>query len=178
MRLALGEGLELRPVRAGDAEELHALAAANREHLRPWMPWAVDLRPAATQAFVEGAVGQAARDEGLQAVIVERGAIIGSAGHHRVDGRNRSTSVGYWLAATHQGRGIATAAVRALCAHAFETRDLHRVELHARPDNVRSRAVAERLGFTREGLRREAEHHDGRFYDLVLYALLATDARR
>lgn len=178
MRIALGDELELRLVRAGDVDELHALAVANQEHLRPWMPWALDLQPEGTRAFVDGALAQAARDDGFQAVIVDRGAIVGSAGYHRVDRVNGATSVGYWLAATHVGRGIVTRAVRALAAHAFDEWRLHRVELAARPDNARSRAVAERLGFTEEGVRREAERHGDAWHDLVVYGLLATDPRR
>ena len=52
---------------------------------------------------------------------------------------------------------------------------LHRLELLAATGNVRSRAVAERLGMSREGVRREAELLSSGFVDLVLYAVLARD---
>lgn len=177
VRLDIGDGLAVRPVRATDAEELYAVALANREHLRPWMPWAIDLRPATSEAFVRSALAQEARDDGFQGVVERRGTIVGVAGFHRVDQGNRATSVGYWIAARHQGRGVATRAVGALVGHAFDELGLHRVELAARHDNHRSRAVAERLGFRLEGVRRGGERHGEAFHDLAVYGLLASDPR-
>jgi ribosomal-protein-serine acetyltransferase len=71
-----------------------------------------------------------------------------------------------------------TVAVAALLDHAFGAWDLHRVELSAAVENARSRAVAERLGFRAEGIRRGAERHGDRWLDMVLYALLAGEWRR
>jgi ribosomal-protein-serine acetyltransferase len=65
-----------------------------------------------------------------------------------------------------------TAAVRALVDHGFGELGLHRVEIGAAPDSTGSCAVAQRLGFTREGTRREAERHHDRYRDIVLYSLL------
>jgi ribosomal-protein-serine acetyltransferase len=50
---------------------------------------------------------------------------------------------------------------------------MHRVELICMVDNARSRAVAERLGFTLEGIKRESEWINGAFRDHALYSLLA-----
>jgi ribosomal-protein-serine acetyltransferase len=177
VRFDLGDDIKLRDIRAGDVDELYALTLANREHLQPWMPWAADIRRQATQTYVAGALAQAQRNDGLQTVIVRRDAIIGSMGFHRVDWINRSTSLGYWLAESHQGRGIVTAAVRALVDHAFGTWELHRVEISAAPGNARSRAVPVRLGFVEEGVRRDAERHGEGYVDLVLYGMLAPDWR-
>ena len=86
--------------------------------------------------------------------------------------------LGYWLARDAQGRGLITRGVAAMLDHAFGPWRLHRVEIRAAPDNARSRAVPERLGFTLEGRLRDAERHPGGFRDLVVYALLAPDWRR
>jgi ribosomal-protein-serine acetyltransferase len=94
-----------------------------------------------------------------------------------VDWRNSAGSIGYWLAADAQGRGLMTRAVAACLDHAFAAWDLHRIEIRAAPDNARSRAVPERLGFVQEGILREAERHADRFGDLVVYAMLAADWR-
>jgi ribosomal-protein-serine acetyltransferase len=111
------------------------------------------------------------------ALLDDDGAIVGMVGFHRFDWANRATSIGYWLAADHEGRGLMTEAVRALVEYAFETRGLHRIEIAAAVDNARSRAIPERLGFREEGVRRDAERHGERYLDLVLYARLATDPR-
>lgn len=174
---AIADGVGLRPVRTEDVDELYALTVANRRHLARWLPWAVDPSPEATRGYVSGALAQRERQDGFQTVIVAEGAIVGSLGFHRIDWANRSTSVGYWIAASHQGAGIVTAGVRALAGHAFGPWELHRVELLAAIDNARSRAVAERLGFTQEGVRRGAERFGDHYRDLVAYSLLASDPR-
>jgi ribosomal-protein-serine acetyltransferase len=169
-------GPVLRPLAVGDADELHALVDANRAHLVPWMPWAGQER-AGTVEFLDAAVVQAATGDGVQYAVLEGGRIAGTVGFHRVDWRNSAASIGYWLARGAQGRGLITRAVAALLDQAFDTWDLHRVEIRAAPDNARSRAVPERLGFVQEGILREAERHAGRFGDLVVYAMLAADWR-
>lgn len=175
LRFELGGGAHLREIRAEDVDELFAVSHANADHLRPWMPWAADLRRESTAAYVDEALAQRDARNGRQFVFVVDGVIAGGAGFHQIDRRNAATSVGYWIAARHQGSGLVTAAVRALVDHAFSAWDLHRVELATRPDNVRSRAVAERLGFTEEGVRRDGERFGDGFSDLVVYSLLASD---
>ncbi|MEA2125754.1 MAG: ribosomal-protein-serine acetyltransferase [Solirubrobacteraceae bacterium] len=162
-------------MRLDDAEELIALIEANRGHLEPWMPWVHGYRPSSTVAFVEAAQRQARDEQGVQFAVVRTDRVAGTIGFHAVNWVNRSTSVGYWLAAPAQGEGIMTAAVRAVVRIAFDEWSLHRVELRAAPDNARSQAVAERCGFVFEGVAREAELVGGRYRDLNVYALLASD---
>jgi ribosomal-protein-serine acetyltransferase len=177
MTVPLGDRAALRPLAESDADELHAVITANRAHLLPRMPWTEQDR-AGTVDFLRGAVAQAAANEGLHFAVLDGGRIVGVAGIHRVDWRNRSASIGYWLAADAQGRGLITRAVAALLDHAFGPWELNRVEVRAAPDNARSRAVAERLGFAQEGVLREAQRHTGRYDDLVVYALLAAEWRQ
>ncbi len=169
--------LDLRPLEEADVRELWALIEANRDHLSPWLPWAADQTPERTREFVHQAIRQEARRDGFQAAIRVHGEIAGVIGFHAIDHHNASTTIGYWLAAAHQGRGLMTAAVESLVTHAFDEWRLHRVELRAAPANARSRAIAERLGFREEGLLREAERFGSEFRDLILYAVLAADWR-
>ena len=179
MRIDLPGGARLRPLEESDAGELFALTDRNRAPLEPWLPWVpLTTSPDDTLQFIRATRRQLEDDEGMQLGLVDAdGAIAGVAGFHRFDWPNRATTIGYWLAADRQGRGLMTAAVRALVAHAFDERGLHRVEIAAAVDNVRSRAIPERLGFRQEGVRREAERHGERYLDLVVYALLAPEWR-
>jgi ribosomal-protein-serine acetyltransferase len=178
LRRDLPGGGHLRLPEESDADELFGLVDRNRAHLGPWLPWVPSTRsPDDTLQFVRLVRRQVADNNGLQTVIVLDGAIVGVAGFHRVDWVNRSTSIGYWLAADRQGRGTMTEAVRALVDYAFGTLDLHRIEISAAVENARSRAVIERLGFREEGVRRDAERHGDGYIDVVLYAMLATDRR-
>ena len=171
--LPLTADAELRPLALTDVDALAALIEANLDHLRPWMPWANGYEPLSTLAFVDAAQRQVNEEQGAQFAIVRAGALAGTIGFHGVNWPNRATSIGYWLAADAQGRGLVTAAVRALCDLAFREWGLHRVELRAQPANLRSRAVAERCGFTEEGIAREAERIGDEFLDLVVYSLLS-----
>jgi ribosomal-protein-serine acetyltransferase len=84
-------------------------------------------------------------------------------------------SIGYWLAAPWQGKGIMTTACAALIDHAFKELKLHRVEIRCATGNARSRAIPERLGFVKEGVIRQGEWVNDRFLDLAVYGMLATD---
>ena len=84
-------------------------------------------------------------------------------------------SIGYWVAAAARNRGVATRAVRLLSRWALIEGGVERLELTTHPDNVASQRVAEKAGFTREGLlRSHLRFRDGR-RDSVLFSLLPTD---
>ncbi|WP_252393492.1 GNAT family protein [Hydrogenibacillus sp. N12] len=104
-----------------------------------------------------------------------RGTLVGVIGYHRIDWENKKTSLGYWLDPTVQGRGIMTRAARTMVDHAFFHLGLNRLEIRAATENTRSRRVAERLGFTLEGIIREAEWLGDRFVDHAVYGLLARE---
>jgi RimJ/RimL family protein N-acetyltransferase len=82
-----------------------------------------------------------------------------------------SAEVGYWLGEAVWGRGIATAALRAVADHAFAAFGLTRVFALPFAGNLASRRVLEKAGFTQEGVLRRSAVKDGRVTDQVLYAL-------
>jgi ribosomal-protein-serine acetyltransferase len=173
MRLEVADGAYLRLLEEPDAEELHELVDRNRAHLAEWMPWAADQTLEQTANFIRAALRRHAERNGFEMALVLDERIIGAAGFAGIDWVARATSVGYWLGEEHQGRGLMTRAVKSLVDHAFDELELHRVEIQAAKDNLRSRAIPERLGFQEEGTLREAERVAGRYLDLVVYGLLA-----
>jgi ribosomal-protein-serine acetyltransferase len=173
MRLEVGDDCHLRLLEEADAEELYRLVERNRDHLAEWMPWAAAQTLEGTAAFIQGALRRHAERNGFEMGLILDERMIGAAGFAGIDWVARATSVGYWLAEEHQGRGLMTRAVRALVEHAFGELELHRVEIQAAEGNRRSRAIPERLGFQQEGVLREAECVGGRYLDLVVYGLLA-----
>jgi carbamoyl-phosphate synthase large subunit len=171
----LTEGLSVRPLEAADAEELYALSDANRAYLSQFMPWAAGQTLPDTRSHIDSSLQRQAANAGFDCAIVRDGRVIGCVGYHSVSWQHRGTSIGYWLAESEQGRGTMTQAVRALVDHAFAAWDLNRVEIAAAVENERSRAVARRLGFTEEGVRRAAEFVGGRYVDHVVHSLLASE---
>ena len=171
----IAEGAELRLWEAGDAAELTEVIAANREHLATWMPWAETYGFQDSVEFLDLKRIQVEANDGFEAALLVDGEIAGGVGFHRVDWVNRSTALGYWLAADAQGRGLMTAAVTALLDYAFFEWDLHRVIIEVVVGNERSRAIPERLGFRQEVILREAKFVHGSHEDTRLYAMLAPE---
>jgi RimJ/RimL family protein N-acetyltransferase len=85
--------------------------------------------------------------------------------------------VGYLIAPWARGRGYASAALRVLCGWGFESLGLHRIEWRAHVGNDGSRRVAEKAGFTIEGVARAGCTHRGELRDAWFGSILATDAR-
>jgi ribosomal-protein-serine acetyltransferase len=175
LQFDLTDDCRLRLLEESDADELYALVEANRDHLAPWMPWAPAQTRAGTLEFIRLTRRQVANDDGFQTAIVRAGRIVGDVGFHGIDWAHRSTTIGYWLDERQQGNGIMTRAVRALVDHAITVWELNRVEIRAAPENRRSRAIPERLGFRQEGVLREAELVSDHYLDEVVYGMLASD---
>ena len=175
----LGLGRSLRQLEDGDAEELFELIDANRAHLASWMPFVSQTHTVADSlAFIRAARRQWEENRGVQLAIVQDERIVGVAGFHGIDWTRRSTSIGYWLAASQQGAGTMTTAVAAMLDHAFGPWDLARVEIRAGVMNRRSRAIPERLGFKEEGVLRAAERIGTRVIDHAVYVMTAREWRR
>jgi ribosomal-protein-alanine N-acetyltransferase len=92
---------------------------------------------------------------------------IGNVTH----GALRSAWIGYWVASSATGRGVATAALALGLDHCFGAVKLHRVEATVRPENAASRRVLEKVGFREEGLLRRYLDVDGAWRDHLLYAI-------
>jgi ribosomal-protein-serine acetyltransferase len=164
------------------AEEHHAqaifdLTERNREHLGPWMPWvATTTTVADTMGFLTFIRGEYAAGRAFHVNVRYRGTIVGGAGL-RIDRNNLAAEIGYWIDSGHTGKGIVTRAARALTTAAFAEFGLNRVTIRAGVENAASRAIAERLGFTFEGVQRAGEKIGDRFVDHAVYAMLAADWR-
>jgi ribosomal-protein-serine acetyltransferase len=176
--LALPAGYELRALSDADAPELHAVIERNRARLARWIQWANGQTEQDTRAFIGRARAMEQDGSGLSRAIVAEGRLAGIVGVS-VDRSNRSAAIGYWLDEASEGKGVVTAAVAALVDDAFRRYRLVRVEIRADVDNRPSRAVAERLGFTLEGVLRQSYRVvDERYSDDAVYSLLASEAQQ
>ncbi|NRD45160.1 N-acetyltransferase [Corallococcus sp. AB004] len=152
---------------------------ASLEHLRPWMEWAKRY-----PMSVEQQAGQLRRMRGLfdlgqdfaYGVFSRDGSeVLGGTGLHPRVGEG-ALEIGYWISASHTGQGLATEIAGALTRVAFEVEGVRRVEIHCDPRNVRSAAVARRLGFVHEGtLRQRLVAPDGALRDTMIWTLLVEE---
>lgn len=172
----VGERVIVRPWRESDARSLFDAIDESREHLEPWMPWVeANQNPDDTLAYVRGAHARWLTREDLAVAIVERdsGRVVGGSGLHRINWPLRTFEIGYWVAATCEGRGYTSETVQLLTRMCFDDLDANRVEIRMDTRNSRSERVAQRLGFVWEGtLRRALAAPDGAPVNVHVYALL------
>jgi ribosomal-protein-serine acetyltransferase len=171
--ISVAQDLELHPVTELHADALYPLVQANRDRLREWLPWLHDnysLRDM-RQHLADRQKDNYARVS-FTAAIQAGGTICGAIGLHQIDRAHRNTSIGYWLAADFEGKGIMTSACRALVTEAFQSYGIHRVEIRCATSNAKSCAIPKRLGFNEEGTLRQAEWLYDHWVDLRVFAML------
>ena len=155
------ERLVLRCPRPGDGPAVNVAVCESLEGLRPWMPWA-KAAPSLddSEAYCRRMHAKFLLREDLVLLIFERGSdgaagpVLGAVGLHRIDWVARCFEIGYWRRKGLGGLGIVSEAVRGLARMAWDRLDARRLEIRMDEDNVPSRNVAERAGFTFEGLLR------------------------
>ncbi|HVW43065.1 MAG TPA: GNAT family N-acetyltransferase [Amycolatopsis sp.] len=143
--------VRLRRWRDDDVADVHEAVSDSLDHLAPFMPWAVEGYSEADAAeFLRQAREEwRAGDAFAYAIVDAQGTVIGSCSLMRRIGEG-GLEIGYWLAATATGRGVATRASALLTAEAFRI-GAGFVEIHHDPANVRSGLIPRRLGYTRIG---------------------------
>jgi ribosomal-protein-serine acetyltransferase len=164
--------LVLLPVRA--AEEVTALVQRNQDRLACWEDWVTGpLSVERSRQWLQDRLDDFAAGTRIGTYLRVDGVLVGSVALSISGHRGE---IGYWLDAAHEGRGLATAASRALLDIGFAQRQLERIELRTSALNTRSRALATRLGFRYEGtLRHAIALPAGGFHDEVIYGLLRTE---
>lgn len=162
--------IELRVLEPDHAETMLALILNNREHLDSWLRWSGRIH---TKEDVLNLINRYAAIDGFHAGLWYQSQFAGGIACHSINRESNKAEIGYWLGAAYTGKGLVTQSCRAVIKHLFEQEKMHRIEIQCMTDNVSSRAVAERLGFTFEGIKRESEWITSAYRDHALYSLLA-----
>ncbi len=167
-----GERVHLRHPRPDDEDAFIAAVRASRRLHRPWAQ--LPDSPSAFATLVERQ--DLASEEVYLICLNEGGALVGMANLGQIFfGHLRSAYLGYSAFVPHDGRGLMSEGVRLVLGQAFGPIGLHRVEANVQPENARSIALVERLGFRREGYSPEYLRIGGEWRDHVRYAILAEE---
>jgi RimJ/RimL family protein N-acetyltransferase len=165
----------LRPWRARDAPEV--ARCCSDEQIAYWLDMLPQpYRKADGRAYVAAAV-QAWQDGSAAPFAVTDaadGGLLGSMSVRLVSPENGTAEVGYWTRAEARGRGATTRALVLVSRWTLALPHVERLQLRADLQNVASQRVAEKAGFTREGVLRSAHFspRQNRRLDWVMYALL------
>ena len=167
--------LHLRPWQLDD-EPLLAEVLADPQ-IRRWTP----LRLEHARAYVtEIFPGRWADGTGAPFAVLDAtsGRLLAGVDLHRVDVEAASAEVGWFCAPAARGQGVGTLAVEVLCRWAIGAVGLRRLTAQVEVGNWASRALAEKVGFTVEGVLRDVPAPGGRRADTWLAALLSSDEMR
>jgi ribosomal-protein-serine acetyltransferase len=177
-RFFIDERTMLRPLAEPDVARLYGSVEANRSHLRRFLPW-LDITRSHDdiEAFRARVTAQEREGSGLARIIDYDHQVVGVVAFNHIDQFNHRAELGYWIDQQLEGRGICRLACTQLIQYAFEELQVNRLSIAAAVENRRSRALAERLGFTLEGVRRESEWLYDHYVDHALYGLLRRDWR-
>ena len=176
-----GEGVFLRMPEPRDYAEWAELREKSRGFLMPWEPtWAVDELSRGSFRYKLRRYAEDARDDKAYALFVfreEDTSLVGGVTlSHVRRGVAQTASLGYWAGEQFAGKGYITAAVRAVVRYAFDDLDLHRVEAACQPENMASRRVLEKAGFTHEGQAAAYLKINGKWRDHLLFGIVNANA--
>lgn len=163
---------KLRAWRAEDAKSL-AQAANNpniAKNLRNVFPNPYTLEDAVW--YVNDCISKEGKNQITRAIEVDEKA-VGSVGIFvKDDVYEKSAELGYWLSEDDWRQGIVSRAVVMICKEAFETFDIIRIFAEPFTDNVGSRGVLEKSGFTYEGTMRSGVYKNGEIHSYCMYSIL------
>ena len=165
----------LRRYRLSDTPVLHAAVRESLPELIPWMPWCTEnyaMEESAQWIEAEPMRWDNAMEFGFAIVDAESGEYYGGCGLNLINRIHNYCNLGYWVRSSVAGKGIATAATRAIAKFGFDTLKMSRIEIIAAAGNVASQRVAEKAGAHREGVLRNRLMIKGYLRDAVLFSLI------
>ncbi len=174
--------LRLVPPKVGDGPELNRAIAESFPELHEWMDWAATMPSVVdSERFVRDAAVRFQRRDDLPLFMRLRSTdeLVGATGLHRIDWQVPRVEIGYWCRTSMVGRGYVTESVAAIARFAFEDLRAARIEIRTDVHNGRSFRIAERLGFTLDGIfRRDARTAQGALRDTRIYSMIDPAALR
>ena len=173
-KLIVDDDIYLKEIDLDDVDAIFKTIDAEREYMQQWLPF-VDLTttPDFTRTFVAAYLKSDRAD--FTCTIYFKNTFVGLVGLKDTDLDNQKTEIGYWLSEKYQHKGIVTRSCKKMIEYVFREIGLNRIQLKAATENYKSQKVAERLGFTFEGVERDGELHTRGFVDLKVYGLLMKD---
>jgi RimJ/RimL family protein N-acetyltransferase len=166
--------LILAAARAGQGAMVNEAVMESREELKAWMPWAQRAPTLEeSEAYCREAQAKWVARELLDFCILrgEDQRLVGRAGLHSIDWSIPKFEIGYWVRSSCMRQGIASEATLALVELARDKLGARRLEITSDARNAPSRRVAEKSGFTLEGIRCQSRRDSaGELADSCMYA--------
>lgn len=171
MKIVIDNEILLRSTAQADAKNIFEAFSTQGQYLRQWLPVAADFT---SIVDVEMFIESAPFDRCNLFTIIYKNEYAGSICLSNISMTCKRAEIGYWLTKPMQGNGIMIRSVEALVKYAFEK--FNRLSIKCAVENVRSKKIPKKLGFTFEGIERDGEISAYGYYnDLEIYSLLKRD---
>lgn len=170
--LDIDSQLKLSLVEKSMAARYFQIAATERAYLSQWLAWPPHAHDEQFfERFIQSSLHDYADGKSLVCAMIFQDQVVGNISFNKIDQQLKRVEIGYWLSADYQGKGIVTRSVAKLIELAFTKYEMEKVQISAAEKNQPSRKVAERLGFTLEGIISRDENLNGRIVDHAIYGL-------
>lgn len=169
-----GQKVRLRGVRAEDWEHFLGWdgdSDAQRHGWQVWPPYGEE----AAKAFARQESEKKAHEPNFRLMIESLGGGVAGSVSVRADARRFGFEYGINIAREHWGNGFAEEAVELVCRYMFGELRYHKVQAYAYAFNGRSLSMHRKFGMVEEGVLREAQFTDGRFWDIVIFGMTSDE---
>src|SRR3990167_9754111 len=149
--------LLIRPFSVGDEAIVNAAILESFNELHQYMDWAKE-KPSIDESEEYARLAAAnwilmkCEEPWLQLCIIDRktNQFIGATSFHHIDWQVPSVETGYWIRVSRANEGLMTEAINAITQYSFKQLKVKRIAITCDRDNIRSKMIPERLGYTLE----------------------------
>ncbi len=124
------------------------------------------------QAFIKLSLKKEQQQRALVYGIEINNEIVGICSIDSIDNINRKGILGYWLAKEHWGKKITSQAAKKILEIAFNSFNLHRIEVEHFSENISSQKIIQKLGFQLEGVKRDHFFRENHWHNSLIYSII------
>lgn len=171
--------LIIRPTQATDGKMINDAVLESFSELHYYMDWAKE-KPRLEESeeyaalAAENWMSKKNDEPYLQLIILDKMTeqLIGATSYHHYNWTIPSVETGYWIRTSQSGKGFMTEAINAITQYAFKQLKVKRIAITCDPDNIKSKHIPERLGYTLEGRLKNhrIKSNNGEVGDTLIYA--------
>ncbi len=163
----------IRPLSRSDLRAI--FTAGNDDQMQKWFPLPFPYTNSDAESFLEFANQRQMDGSGLISAIEHEGKFAGVVDIKKADWRAKCCEIGYWSSPWVRSRGVTSVAVLMVSQWIFREVRFQRIEVRVAPENRASKRVAEKAGYVREGIARNAGFTNNGRLDLIIYSRIPSD---
>ncbi|HUW88694.1 MAG TPA: GNAT family protein [Candidatus Paceibacterota bacterium] len=170
----VSDSIVIRQLASSDQEAI--VTAGNDDQMQKWFPLPFPYTTENAKWFISDFAPERQHGgTGLVSAIDLDGKFAGVIDIKRAEWRGRSCEISYWTSPWARSKGVSTSALVILSHWIIQEMGFQRLEVRVAPGNLASQKVAEKAGFVREGIARNAGFTNHGRIDLIIYSRIPSD---